>query len=51
MREPAAAPAPRAPAAPEPVRVAVRRRVLRRAAWLAVDLVAVGACLILFLRA
>jgi hypothetical protein len=34
-----------------PVRVRVRRFVARRAAWITLDLVATGICLVIFLKA
>jgi hypothetical protein len=41
----------REPVPGAPVRVPLHRRLSRRAAWLTVDLVATGACLIIFLKA
>jgi hypothetical protein len=38
-------------AASAPVRVPLRRRVLRRAAWITLDLAATGICLVIFLKA
>jgi hypothetical protein len=41
----------REPVATAPIRVPLRRRVLRRAAWITLDLAATGICLVIFLKA
>jgi hypothetical protein len=49
--EAATPPLDKTTAAAAPTRLPLRRRVLRRAAWLTVDLAATGVCAVLFLKA
>jgi hypothetical protein len=49
--EAATPPLDKTTAAAAPTRLPLRRRVLRRAAWLTVDVAATGVCAVLFLKA